>query len=131
MHVSDHAWRPADTLGARLVLLRRELGLSQREAAARAGISFSQWQGLEDDDREVRGVLDKISRIVDTFEVDRDWLLWGGRLEPRGAATPRPPRRPDGMDYTPDTRRYLRPFADALPAIDPRIPGLDRLSHAA
>ncbi len=60
--------------------MRRELGLSQREAAEQSGISFGQWQGLEDDERQSRGLDVKVRRIVLAFKVDRDWLMWGGPL---------------------------------------------------
>jgi transcriptional regulator with XRE-family HTH domain len=63
-----------------LVLLRRELGLSQREAAERAGIPFGQWQGLEDDSRQSRRIDVKVARIARAFQVDREWLMWGGAL---------------------------------------------------
>lgn len=39
-----HAWVPADTLPARLILMRHELGLSQRDAAQACGITFGEWQ---------------------------------------------------------------------------------------
>lgn len=76
---STDPWRPQDTLGARLVLVRRQLGLSQRAAAEQAGIGFGAWQSMEDD-RSPRDLLDKVQRICTTFGVDRDWLLWGGAL---------------------------------------------------
>jgi transcriptional regulator with XRE-family HTH domain len=83
------AWRPTDTLGARLILLRRELGLSQRDAAVRAGIPFGQWQGKEDDGRQPRGLDVKVARIAVAFGVDRDWLMWGGPLS-GGTSGPTP-----------------------------------------
>jgi transcriptional regulator with XRE-family HTH domain len=75
-------WRPTDTIGARLILMRRELGLTQREAASLSGIPFGQWQGLEDDERHPRALDVKVQRIVRAFNVDRDWLIWGGPLVP-------------------------------------------------
>lgn len=81
--MADHGqgWRPHDTLAARLVLLRRELGLSQREAADRSGLTFGEWQGLENEDRHPRGVDVKIKRIAAAFGVDREWLIFGGPLQ--------------------------------------------------
>lgn len=76
----DQGWRPSDTLAARLILMRRELKLSQRQAAERAGIPFGQWQGLEDEERQPRGINLKVQRIARAFQVDRDWLMWGGPL---------------------------------------------------
>lgn len=84
---TTHAWRPTDTLAARLILMRRELGLSQREAAEKAGIPFGQWQGMEDGHRQPRGLDVKIQRIALAFNVDRNWLMWGGPLS-SGAPTP-------------------------------------------
>lgn len=79
-------WRPTDTLGARLVLVRREKHLTQRAAAERCGISFGAWQSMEDD-RSPRDLLDKVQRICTALGVDRDWLLWGGALGQRISAT--------------------------------------------
>ncbi|HEY5985163.1 MAG TPA: helix-turn-helix transcriptional regulator, partial [Streptosporangiaceae bacterium] len=74
------AWIPADTLAARLVLVRRELKLSQREAAERCGITFGSWQGMEDGERQVRGLNDKVAAISEALGVDKNWLMWGGAL---------------------------------------------------
>ncbi len=71
-------WRPLDTLGARLVLIRRQLNISQRKAAELTGLTFGEWQGLEDDSRGVRRVDQKVSTISRVFNVDREWLMWGG-----------------------------------------------------
>jgi hypothetical protein len=73
------AWRPSDTLAARLLLLRRELRLSQREAAMKTGVSFGVWQGMEDG-RATRGIDRAVASIAATLGVDRDWLMWGGAL---------------------------------------------------
>jgi transcriptional regulator with XRE-family HTH domain len=91
-------WRPTDTIGARLILMRRTLGLTQREAADRAGIPFGQWQGLEDDERQPRGLDVKVQRIALAFNVDRDWLMWGGPLDPS---------EPGAAGTGPATRQYL------------------------
>lgn len=72
-------WRPADTLAARAVLVRRQLGLSQREAAIRTRIGYGTWQGMEDG-RAVRHVDQVVTAISDAFGVDRNWLMWGGPL---------------------------------------------------
>lgn len=94
-------WRPADTLAARAVLVRRQLGLSQREAAIRTGIGYGTWQGMEDG-RAVRHLDQIVSAIVTAFGVDRDWLMWGGSLaDPAG-------------QYRSSTDRYL-------PVLDPAI----------
>ena len=72
---------PADTLGARLELLRRELGWSQRKSAEMTGVPFGTWQGMEAGRRTVS--LDQhVARIVAATGYDRDWLMWGGPLSP-------------------------------------------------
>jgi len=49
-----HARRPTDTLAARLILLRHELGWTQREATQETGVPYGVWQGMESG-RETRG----------------------------------------------------------------------------
>lgn len=71
--------RPNDTLAHRLVLLRHEQGLSQREAALRTGVSFGVWQGMESG-RATRGVDRAVAAIAATLKYDREWLMWGGSL---------------------------------------------------
>ncbi len=78
--------RPADTLGARLELLRRELGWSQRKAAEVTGVPFGTWQGMETGRRTM--MLDQhVAKIVATTGYDRDWLMWGGPLTPPSLPT--------------------------------------------
>lgn len=60
--------------------MRAELHLSQREAASRCGISFGEWQSMENG-ADARALDRKIACIVEAFDVDRDWLMWGGRLD--------------------------------------------------
>ena len=72
-----HGWVPDDTLANRLVLVRRQVGLSQRAAAERAGLTFGEWQGMEDG-RSVRGLDVKVRQVSMALGVDRDWLMWGG-----------------------------------------------------
>lgn len=72
-------WIPADTLAVRVLLVRTALGLSQREAAARSGITFGSWQSMEDG-RSPRDLQAKVARISVAFGADRDWLMWGGPL---------------------------------------------------
>lgn len=98
------AWRPTDSLAHRLVLLRHELGLSQREAAIRTGVSFGVWQGMESG-RATRGVDRAVAAIADTLDVDRNWLMWGGPL----ADPSSPVQTPRRADPTEDgnIRQYL------------------------
>lgn len=69
-------WRPADTLASRLIQIRHELGISQREASLRTGVPFGTWQGMELG-RDTRGLDRHVLAIVDALGVDRDWLMWG------------------------------------------------------
>lgn len=76
---TKRGWVPNDTLANRLVLVRRSLGLNQRQAADRCGLTFGAWQGMEDG-RQVRSLDVKVAKISAALGVDRDWLLWGGPL---------------------------------------------------
>ena len=70
----------ADTLAARLILLRREMGWrSQRDAAEATGVPFGTWQGMESG-RSTRGLDRHIVKIAEVSGYDRDWLMWGGPL---------------------------------------------------
>ena len=79
MNAPQVAWTPRDTLAHRLILVRHELGISQREAAVRCGIPYGSWQSMEDG-RDARGLIDKVAKISAALGVDRDWLTWGGVL---------------------------------------------------
>lgn len=82
--------RPNDTLAHRLVLLRHEEGLSQREAALRTGVSFGVWQGMESG-RATRGVDRAVAAIAATLKYDREWLMWGGSLSDPFSGGPEAP----------------------------------------
>lgn len=75
----DHGWVPEDTLANRLVLVRRSLGMTQRAAAEKCGLTFGEWQSLEEG-RQARGLDVKVARISRALGVNRDWLIWGGPL---------------------------------------------------
>ena len=79
MSAMTHGWVPDDTLASRLVLVRRQCGLSQRAAAELCGLTFREWQSLEDG-RAARGLDVKVRAISQALGVDRDWLMWGGAL---------------------------------------------------
>lgn len=70
-------WRPEDTLASRLLLVRHELHISQREAAERTGLTFGEWQSMENG-AAARGLDRKVSAIASGLGVDRNWLMWGG-----------------------------------------------------
>ena len=88
-----HARRPTDTLAARLILLRHELGWTQREATHETGVPYGVWQGMESG-RETRGLDRHVAAIVKASGYDRDWLMWGGPL-----VTPEDPH-PGGTEVT-------------------------------
>ena len=70
---------PEDTLAVRVYIARRERRLSQRAAAEQCGLTFGEWQGIEDG-RKVGELDRKVSLIADGLDYDRDWLMWGGPL---------------------------------------------------
>lgn len=85
----DAAWVPADSLANRIVLIRRELGIPQDEAAARVGITKRIWRGMEEG-RSTRNEVEVLTRVAEAFNVSRDWLIFGGPLngqKPRTVAT--------------------------------------------
>jgi transcriptional regulator with XRE-family HTH domain len=96
---TEHGWVPEDSLAHRLLLVRRQLGLTQRVAATLSGLTFGEWQSLEDG-RAARDIARKITAISERLNVSRDWLMWGGPL----SATP---PHPDQLHSV--TRRYLFP----------------------
>lgn len=91
---TDQGWIPEQTLGDRLMLIRRKLNLTQRQAADQSGVPFGSWQGLEDG-RDARGLDWKITSISETFGVDRAWLMWGV-----GMPTGSPHNRTDAKQVT-------------------------------
>jgi transcriptional regulator with XRE-family HTH domain len=76
---TERALVPADSLANRLVLVRRELGLSQREAAQRCGVGFGSWQSWENGSAP-RNALRDLVLVAQQLNIDRDWLLFGGPL---------------------------------------------------
>ncbi|WP_337360763.1 helix-turn-helix transcriptional regulator [Mycobacteroides abscessus] len=80
-------WRPADRFGHRVKLVRAELGITQKEAAERCGVTPREWQNMEDG-RTPRRMDLKVRQIAMAFGVDRDWLMWGGELAPEDGADP-------------------------------------------
>lgn len=70
---------PEDTLAMRVGVARRERRLSQRAAAEQCGLTFGEWQGIEDG-RKVTELDRKVAQIADGLDYDRDWLMWGGPM---------------------------------------------------
>lgn len=83
--------RPADTLSLRMISVRHDEHLTQRQAALRCGVPFGVWQGMENG-RETRNLGQWIGAISDELGYDREWLMWGGSLSD--------PNSPDGGPLT-------------------------------
>lgn len=79
MTADPSTWRPADTFGNRLTLIRREKGLTVEDAARLAGVAHPTWSTWEHGARP-RDLADVVSRISTALGVDRVWLTWGGPL---------------------------------------------------
>lgn len=108
----EHAspWRPSDSFGARLLLIRKELGLSQEEAALRCGLEAGSWSKWENG-TSPRALPVVVHKIVSALGVDRDWLIWGGELAP-----------PSNIWYTAEDETAGQPRLYALGAV--RLPGI-------
>lgn len=78
---ASEAWRPEDTFGTRLRLVRYQLGLSVEELSARCGVRTPTWSSWERGTAP-RGMNRIVERIAVETGVDRDWLMWGGSLPP-------------------------------------------------
>lgn len=94
-------WIPQDTFAARLLLARRHLGLSVKDAAARCHIHYATWSTWE------RGSVpqnypDIVQRVSEGLGVNRDWLAWGGVL----ATTPTSSGSTPSDQVTYVTKRY-------------------------
>lgn len=79
-------WRPADTFGARLALVRQRLGLNVTQAAALCGVPQASWHTWERGVQPQR-LYDIVDKIVEGTGVERDWLLGGGNLAPASSAS--------------------------------------------
>jgi transcriptional regulator with XRE-family HTH domain len=76
---SLQAWVPSDTFATRLVLVRRELGITVKEAASRCGLHYATWSTWENG-RTPANAGEVVAAIANGLHVDRDWLMWGGPL---------------------------------------------------
>ena len=106
--------RPADTFSNRLILTIRLTGLSIRDFAEGAGLddgSVSNWtRGMRP--RDMPGVC---HAIAVAYDIDRDWLMWGGPLlSSRGLPT----KRTGGATW----RSHHLPVRPATPRTDRRPP---------
>lgn len=86
-----HAWVPSNTFGTRLLLVRRELGITVKDAAAKCGLHYATWSTWENG-RKPADMAAVVEAISDGLGVDRAWLMWGKTNE-----TPQPDG-PEGLD---------------------------------
>lgn len=89
--------------------MRTELGLSQREAAIRSGVSFGTIQGVEAG-RSPRNEVATLGKLAAAFHVDREWLLWGGPLDNEMGGG----NRPDHDVVAPVTHEKPNPLATKM-----------------
>lgn len=73
---SVQPWVPTITFATRLILVRRELGLSVKAAASQCGLHYATWSTWENG-RKPADMAAVVSAIVEGLGVDRDWLMWG------------------------------------------------------
>lgn len=74
--VAPKPWVPKDSFATRLILIRRELDLTQLQAAQRCGLDDGSWSNWENGTRP-RGMDAIVTAIATHLGVDRDWLMWG------------------------------------------------------
>ena len=67
---------PKSTVGTRVRDARLEAGLSQRAAAELCGLTYGEWQSIEDG-RGARQLDVKVDKIARGLDYDRNWLMWG------------------------------------------------------
>jgi transcriptional regulator with XRE-family HTH domain len=72
---------PRDTLAARLVMLRHELGLTVDAISAQCGLASATWSTWERG-AHPRDLAAVIQKIADGTGYSRDWLMWGSTRFP-------------------------------------------------
>jgi len=80
-----HAWVPTDNFGTRLLLVRRELDLTVKEAAIKCGLHYATWSTWENG-RKPADMAAVVKAVSDGLGVSRAWLMWGGAPESPGPA---------------------------------------------
>lgn len=70
------AWVPTDTFGTRLLLARRELGLTVKQAAAKCGLHYATWSTWENG-RKPADMAAVVEAVSGGLGVSRAWLMWG------------------------------------------------------
>lgn len=76
------AWIPSNTFATRLILVRRELGLNVKDAAAKSGLHYATWSTWENG-RTPADMAAVVKAISEGLGVDREWLMWGQKEAPR------------------------------------------------
>lgn len=72
------SWVPTtDTFGARLALVRHQMGWNMAEAAKACGVSESTWGGWERDGRSPHGLAQVAAAIARASGCDDVWLMKG------------------------------------------------------
>jgi transcriptional regulator with XRE-family HTH domain len=96
------------TLGQRILARRKELGLTQRDAAQRvkvAHVTISQW---ERDETQPTG--QRLFALAKALQCNPTWLLFGDADK-----TPEPPAEEPAESNLSDTHRELIDLFDSLP----------------
>ena len=111
-HITETAWVPTDTFANRLVLVRRELDITVREAADRTGLHYATWSTWENG-RKPADMVAVVDAIAGGLGVDRAWLMWGKANAPTGGGGGRVSMLEEGR-----TRRDSNPQPS-----DPKVGG--------
>ena len=69
-------WVPEQDFAIRLLLSRKHLGLTVREAALRCGVHYATWSTWERGSRP-HDMAAAVQSVADGLGVDRAWLMWG------------------------------------------------------
>jgi len=85
-----------NSFGARLALIRWQMGWNMKEAALACGFSQQSWRGWELQGHDPRGFAEVAERIADRTGVDEYWILTG--KESAG------PSDPDGGELHPKSK---------------------------
>jgi hypothetical protein len=114
--MSEGSERARQRLGQLVLARRKELGLSVREAARRAGVMRPTWTGLEQGSRRTADYnFAAMERTLDWRPGSFESVLGGGEPTPAGPPAADPDASPVGPPTTahpPDKRRYDPPDRD-------------------
>lgn len=84
MSTATTGWVPEDDFAARLLLARKQSGLTVREASMRCGVHYATWSTWERGSVPAN-MADIVRAISEGLGCDRAWLAWGGQLAPATA----------------------------------------------